>query len=230
MEDGIFRPHEAGRFWSLSCKCRGITQQSHAPKEPRHGLTQTLAGCGGAVPLQMGPVRRFVNSGPSSSYEGHLRFYRLGAFSDIASITDFTDWAKDRKNETECDARPEAILVHCDLGISRPRCAKTMRPKMRSEPLFDQNRGLNWALILCANSKSGSKGFQVWVDDERAIPKQPDLVFFKDRAELLRSMEFIENKFLAPENLECLNVREENLWSCWLGRSRNWFLKPVCLY
>ncbi|OGM48061.1 putative dual specificity phosphatase Yvh1 [Aspergillus bombycis] len=93
-------------------------------------------------------------------------------------------------------ARPGAVLIHCDLGISRSPTmiiAYLMRKygikredalafvmsKQRVKPSANFTRQLQiWEEV----------GYQVWENEERTIPKAPYQVFLDDRAALLKEL------------------------------------------
>jgi dual specificity phosphatase 12 len=109
-------------------------------------------------------------------------------------------------------APSEAILIHCDLGVSRSptiiiAClmrklhiqqvdaltfAKTKQPKPRVKPSSNFTRQLQvWEEV----------GYQIWEDEDRAIPKAPYKAFMEDRAALLENPGLTCNEPLAPLSL-----------------------------
>lgn len=107
------------------------------------------------------------------------------------------------------DASSEAILIHCDLGISRSPTiiiAYLMRKykakledvlafvqsKQRVKPSANFIRQLQiWEQVE----------YQVWENKERTVPKVLYQVFLDDRAVLLRKRGLTGNEPLAPQNL-----------------------------
>ena len=105
--------------------------------------------------------------------------------------------------------RPEAIMIHCDLGISRSPTviiAYLMRKydmkredvqafvhtKQKVKPSANLTRQLQvWEQV----------GYQVWEDEERTVPKAPYQAFLDDRAALLKKKGLTGNEPLAPLNL-----------------------------
>ena len=107
------------------------------------------------------------------------------------------------------NARSEAVLVHCDLGISRSPtiiAAYLMRKysakrdnilafiqsKQRVKPSTNSIRQLEvWEQV----------GYQVWEDEEKTIPKASYQAFLNDRAVILKSKGLTGNESLVPQNL-----------------------------
>lgn len=102
--------------------------------------------------------------------------------------------------------RPEAIMIHCDLGISRSPTviiAYLMRKygmkreevqafvqtKQRVKPSANLTRQLQvWEQV----------GYQVWEDEEQTVPKAPYQAFLDDRAALLKKKGLTGHEPLAP--------------------------------
>ncbi|KAK6813421.1 hypothetical protein RU639_011243 [Aspergillus parasiticus] len=107
------------------------------------------------------------------------------------------------------NARPGAVLVHCDMGISRSPTviiAYLMRKygidredaltfvqsKQKVKPSANFTRQLQiWEQV----------GYQVWENEERTIPKAPYQAFLDDRAALLKEKGLTGNEPLAPLTL-----------------------------
>lgn len=107
------------------------------------------------------------------------------------------------------DDESEAILIHCDLGISRSPTiivAYLMRKlyipkedvlsfvqtKQKVKPSSNLTRQLqNWEEV----------GYQIWEDEARTVPKAPYKAFLEDRAVLLREKGLTGNEPLAPLSL-----------------------------
>lgn len=113
-------------------------------------------------------------------------------------------------SDTPRDAgHSEAIMIHCDLGISRSptvSIAYLMRKygmkregvqafvqtKQRVKPSANRTRQLQvWEQV----------GYQVWEDEERTVPKAPYQAFLDDRAALLKKKGLTGNDPLAPLSL-----------------------------
>ncbi|CAG8025840.1 unnamed protein product [Penicillium nalgiovense] len=139
---------------------------------------------------------RLVNARPPCLYERHLRLYRAtgipGSFLiDLLPIDD--DHTKDSKLE--------AIMVHCDLGISRSPTIiiayltrKLHIPLMevlefvQSEQTFPRVRpSKNFTRQLQVWEKVG---YQVWENKDQTVPKPAYKAFLDDRAALLMSFYF----------------------------------------
>lgn len=107
------------------------------------------------------------------------------------------------------DAPSEAILIHCDIGISRSPTiiiAYLMRKygakredvlafvqsKQKVKPSANFTRQLHvWEQV----------GYQVWEDEEEKVPKEPYQAFLDDRVALLQKKGLTGNEPLAPLNL-----------------------------
>ncbi|KXG54350.1 Protein-tyrosine/Dual-specificity phosphatase [Penicillium griseofulvum] len=111
-----------------------------------------------------------------------------------------------------CGAPSEAILIHCDLGVSRSptiiiaylmrklriqqldalNFVKSKQPKLRVKPSPNFTRQVQvWEEV----------GYQIWEDEDRAIPKAPYKAFLEDRAALLENLGLTGNEPLAPLSL-----------------------------
>ncbi|KAJ5950397.1 dual specificity phosphatase Yvh1 [Penicillium vulpinum] len=103
----------------------------------------------------------------------------------------------------------EAILIHCDLGISRS-------PTIIIAYLMRKLRIQRVDILNFVQSKQKVKpspnltrqlevweetGYQVWENEDRTIPKAPYKVFLEDRAALLKKKGLTGNEPLAPQNL-----------------------------
>ncbi|EAW17785.1 uncharacterized protein NFIA_077180 [Aspergillus fischeri NRRL 181] len=107
------------------------------------------------------------------------------------------------------ETHSEAVLVHCDLGISRSPTviiAYLMRKyglkredilafvqsKQKVKPSANFTRQLEiWE----------QTGYEVWEDEERTVPKAPYRAFLEGRAALLKRKGLTGNEPLAPLNL-----------------------------
>ncbi|GIK00081.1 hypothetical protein Aspvir_004096 [Aspergillus viridinutans] len=112
-------------------------------------------------------------------------------------------------SEKPREAHSDAVLVHCDLGISRSPTiiiAYLMRKyglkredvlpfvqaKQKVKPSANFTRQLEvWE----------QTGYEVWEDEERTVAKEPYRAFLEDRAALLRRKGHTGNEPLAPLNL-----------------------------
>lgn len=108
-----------------------------------------------------------------------------------------------------CGPPPEAILIHCDLGISRSPAiivAYLMRKlcmqqadvlifvqsKQKIKPSPNLTRQLHvWEEV----------GYQVWKDRDKTVPKAPYKAYLDDRAALLKKKGLTGNEPLTPLNL-----------------------------
>ncbi|WEW58100.1 dual-specificity phosphatase [Emydomyces testavorans] len=118
--------------------------------------------------------------------------------------------------ETEdkpCSNPPNAILVHCELGISRsptviiaylmrklrlPRASvlEFLQTRQRVKPSANFTRQLDiWDEV----------GYQIWEDEERTKPKVPYKLFLADRAARFKAKGLTGNEPLAPLTLEPLS-------------------------
>lgn len=107
------------------------------------------------------------------------------------------------------DAPSEAILIHCDLGISRSPTvviAYLMRKygvKREDIMAFVQSKqkvkpNANFIRQLQVWEEVE---YQVWEDEERTVAKAPYQAFLSDRAALLKEKGLTGNEPLAPQNL-----------------------------
>ncbi|KGO73923.1 Dual specificity phosphatase [Penicillium italicum] len=110
------------------------------------------------------------------------------------------------------DDKPEAILIHCDLGISRSPTiiiAYLMRklriPLMealefvkskQSTPRVKPSRNFTRQLQVWEEV-----GYQIWENEEKTVPKPPYKAFLDDRAALLKKKGLTEDEPLAPLSL-----------------------------
>ncbi|KAJ5784061.1 dual specificity phosphatase Yvh1 [Penicillium psychrosexuale] len=97
-------------------------------------------------------------------------------------------------DEPAADYTPEAILVHCDFGISRTptiiiayimrklrippmEALEFIKSKQKVKPNANFTRQLQvWDEV----------GYQVWEDEEKTVPKLPYKAFLEDRAAFLK--------------------------------------------
>lgn len=115
-------------------------------------------------------------------------------------------------NELETDDKPEAIMIHCDLGISRSPTiivaylmrklripaievlefvkSKQTTPRVRPSRNFTRQLQV-WEEV----------GYQVWEDEEKTVPKLAYKAFLEDRAALLKEKGLTGNEPLGPLTL-----------------------------
>ncbi|KAI9037154.1 uncharacterized protein KD926_000802 [Aspergillus affinis] len=107
------------------------------------------------------------------------------------------------------DAPPEAVLVHCDLGISRSPTIiiaylmrkltlkqadvwKFVHSKQKVKPSANLTRQLQvWE----------ETGYEVWEDENRTVPKALYKAFLEHRAAVLKSKRLTGDEPLAPLSL-----------------------------
>ncbi|KAL1849045.1 hypothetical protein Plec18170_007704 [Paecilomyces lecythidis] len=107
------------------------------------------------------------------------------------------------------DGPSEALLVHCDMGISRSPTViiaylmrkygvtlddalKFVQSKQKVKPSANFIRQLQvWEQV----------GYQIWEDVEKMVPKTPYQAFLADRAALLKKKGLTGNEPLAPLTL-----------------------------
>ncbi|KAJ5920863.1 dual specificity phosphatase Yvh1 [Penicillium verhagenii] len=82
---------------------------------------------------------------------------------------------------------PEAILIHCDLGISRS--PTIIIDYLKRKLYMWQAEG--WEDVE----------YELWENEEKTVPKAPNKVYLEHRAALLRSKALTGNEPLAPLNL-----------------------------
>ncbi|KAJ5737640.1 dual specificity phosphatase Yvh1 [Penicillium malachiteum] len=111
-------------------------------------------------------------------------------------------------DDGSCEAPPEVILIHCDLGISRSptiiiayimrklcmqqaNVLEFVQSKQKVKPSSNLTRQLQvWEEVR----------YEVWEDEDKAVPKAPYKAFLEDRATLLKKW-LTGNESLAPLNL-----------------------------
>lgn len=127
----------------------------------------------------------------------------------LSSLSSLPIEPKHDTNDEPCRAPPEAILIHCDLGISRSptiivayimrklcmRQADVLRfvqskQRIKSSPNFTRQLQV-WDEV----------GYQVWEDEDKTVPKAPYKAYLADRAALLEKRGLTGNEPLAPQNL-----------------------------
>lgn len=142
----------------------------------------------------------------------------------MSDICDFTDQMASRalsslsslpvehKHDTNNGpdgAPPEAILIHCDLGISRSPTiiiAYLMRKlcMQQADVLeFVQSKQMikpspNFTRQLQVWDEVG---YEVWEDEDKNVPKAPYEAYMEDRAALLKNRGLTGIEPLAPQNL-----------------------------
>ncbi|KAJ5736204.1 dual specificity phosphatase Yvh1 [Penicillium malachiteum] len=127
----------------------------------------------------------------------------------LSLLSSLTFEHKDDTNDGPGEAPPEAILIHCDLGISRSptiiiaylmrkfcmqqvEVLEFVQSKQRIKPSPNFTRQLQvWEEV----------GYQVWEDEDKTVPKAPYKAYMEDRAALLEKRGLTGNEPLAPQNL-----------------------------
>ncbi|KAN0087349.1 dual specificity protein phosphatase [Elaphomyces granulatus] len=124
---------------------------------------------------------------------------------DLTSATSSTRWLVKHEHgfsDKPCDACSEAILIHCDLGISRsPTIMREYGTKREDVLAFVRSKQ---KVKPSANSTQvwEEVGYQVWENGERTVPKAPYRAFLDDRAALLKEKGLTGNEPLAPLYLD----------------------------
>ncbi|KAJ5173551.1 dual specificity phosphatase Yvh1 [Penicillium coprophilum] len=110
------------------------------------------------------------------------------------------------------DDKPEAIMIHCDLGISRsptvviaylmcklhiPQTEALEFVRMKQTPIRVRP-STNFARQLQVWDEVG---YQVWADEEKTVPKAPYKAYLEHRAVLLEKSGLTGNEPLAPLSL-----------------------------
>ncbi|KAJ5941455.1 dual specificity phosphatase Yvh1 [Penicillium verrucosum] len=158
------------------------------------------------------PRHRWVQCADSSTQD------LLAHMSDICDFIDqmaspalclLSSLPIDAMNDEQYDITSEAILIHCDLGISRSptiiiaylmrklRIPKVdvlnliqFKQKVKPSPNFTRQLQV-WEEV----------GYQVWDNEDRTIPKAPYKAFLEDRDALLKKKGLTGNEPLAPLTL-----------------------------
>ena len=112
-------------------------------------------------------------------------------------------------DEPPHDAPAGAVLIHCDLGVSRSPTIIIAYLMRKYGMKLEQTR----AFVQLKQKAKPSANFirqlqiwealdyQVWEDEERTIPKALYQAFLNDQAVLLNKRGLIGNEILAPTNL-----------------------------
>lgn len=126
----------------------------------------------------------------------------------LSSLSSLPIEHKQDTNEP-CGPPPEAILIHCDLGISRSPTIivaylmrklcirqadvlKFVHSKQRIKPNPNFTRQLHvWEEVR----------YQVWEDEDKTVPRAPYAAYLEDRATLLEKRGLTGNEPLAPQTL-----------------------------
>lgn len=134
------------------------------------------------------------------------------ASPDLSSLSSLPveQECKHESNDQPQGASAEAILVHCDLGISRSPTiiiAYLMRKfRMRREDILKYVQSKQ-KVKPCSNFTRQLQiwedvGYQVWEDEGKTVPKAPYKAFLDVRAALLERKGLTGLEPLAPQNLE----------------------------
>ncbi|KAJ5415828.1 dual specificity phosphatase Yvh1 [Penicillium sp. CMV-2018d] len=127
----------------------------------------------------------------------------------LSSLSSLSVDHENTTNDEPSGVLPEAILIHCDLGISRS-------PTIIVAYLMRKLRVQRLDVLNFVQSKQKVKpspnltrqlqvweevGYQVWENEDRTVPKAPYKAFLEDRAALLDKRGLAGNEPLAPQNL-----------------------------
>jgi hypothetical protein len=173
---GIHGPDEADCTWPLPWKCRGIIQTGNASRKSnqRNCLSYLMLEAG--IPAHR---HKWVQCADSSTQDLLTHMSDICDSIDqmaspvLSSLSSLPIEHKHDTNDKPCRAPPEAILTHCDLGISRSPtiivahimrklCVqqadvlKYVQSKQRIKP-----------------SPNFTRQLQVWEDEDKTVPKAP---------------------------------------------------------
>ncbi|KAJ5706774.1 dual specificity phosphatase Yvh1 [Penicillium malachiteum] len=127
----------------------------------------------------------------------------------LSSLSSLTFEHKQNTIDRPGGVPPEAILIHCDLGISRSptiiiaylmrkfcmqqaEVLEFVQSKQRIKPSPNFTRQLQvWQEVR----------YQVWEDEDKTVPKASYKAYIEDRATLLEKRGLTGNESLAPQNL-----------------------------
>lgn len=172
-------------WWRTTTRNAGIPEHRHKWIQCADSSTQDLL-------VHMSDICDFIDQMASP------------ALSSLSSLP-----VDDKHTMNDASGAPPAILIHCDLGISRSPTiivAYLMRKlrlhrqdvldfvqtKQRIKPSANLTRQLEvWEEV----------GYQVWEDEDRTVPKAPYKAFLEDRAALLKKKGLTGNEPLAPLTL-----------------------------
>ena len=127
----------------------------------------------------------------------------------LSELLHLPDKHKHETNDQPHGESSEAVLIHCDLGISRSPTIiiaylmrkfkmqqadvlRFVQSKQRIKPSANFTRQLQvWEEV----------GYEVWEDEYKTAPKAPYKVFLEDRAVLLKEKGLTGDEPLAPLTL-----------------------------
>jgi hypothetical protein len=173
---------------------RSITREAGIP-ESRHKWVQCVDSSTQDILVHLSEICDFIDDMASSA---------LRALATLPATTESLS------NEAlEPQKLQKAILIHCDLGVSRSPTViiaylmRKVNAKLDDVLAFVQAR---------QNIKPSSTflrqlqiwqdtGFQIWANAEKTIPKRPYQAYLDDRAALLKAKGRTGNEPLAPLNL-----------------------------
>ncbi|CAG8368453.1 unnamed protein product [Penicillium salamii] len=127
----------------------------------------------------------------------------------LSSLSSLSVECNSEMDDERPDPAPEAILIHCELGISRSPTiiiAYLMRKlNIQQADAFDivrQKQRIRPSKNLTRQLQVWEEcRFQVWENEDRTVPKPAYKAFLEDRADLLREKGLTGNEPLAPLTL-----------------------------
>lgn len=174
-------------WWNSTTRAAGVPACRHKWVQCADSSTQDLV-------IHMNDICNFIDEMASPA---------------LASLLDLPLEDEHVMPEGPSEASAEAILVHCDLGISRSPTiiiAYLMRKfsmpytvvlefvesRQKVKPSSNLTRQLQlWEEV----------GYEIWEDEGKTVPKAPYKAYLEDRAALLKSKGLTGNEPLAPQNL-----------------------------
>ena len=178
----------------------GPTRNAGIP-EHRHKWIQCVDSCTQDLLVYMSDICDFIDQMASPV---------------LVSLSSLPIEGNDESNSEPHDGPFNAVLIHCDLGISRS-------PTVIIAYLM-RKFGINYDTILAfVQTKQKVKpsanltrqlqiweevGYEVWEDEERTVAKPPYQAYLDDRAALLKEKGLTGNAPIAPLFLDSPHERE----------------------